>query len=100
MSPREPGAPEPVAWRTPNLVPGARWIYRDTRPEGGILDAPWRPLYTADAALLMAAERLEEEARRIWPPEALMTDRHIVADHDGYRRAARFLRTLTDSEAP
>lgn len=96
MSPREPGAPEPSAWVWERV--GGDSIVSLYPPVG---NWPATPLYTADAALLMAAERDVEmiaEAVRIVEMAQQYLDHPM--DQQGCALVLDFLRTLTDSERP
>lgn len=81
MSPREPGAPEPSAWRFPKR--GGGWAYRtddDHRPKQ-------EPLYTLDAAEAALREQIAGELET-W------------SDGDKYARAAAaFVREAASGEA-
>ena len=83
QSPREPGAPERI-WLDPIDIELAPSIKGD----GGAVE-----YVRADAALLMAAERLEAECERCFHDQ-------LDSRCNGMALAAAYLRTLTDSETP
>ena len=91
MSPREPGAPERI-WLQPETKDyrdGWTWCWHEIDEH----DVAYLRADIAEAALReQIAGELEDAARRLWPPDTVITDRHTLADHDGYLRAAAFVR--------